>query len=48
MPKLMDISRAIDQHLGAVRFDRVVEVSDHDTLLGADREGAQLRPARHG
>lgn len=34
MPKSMDISRVIDAHLGAVRPDRVVEVSDHDTLLG--------------
>ena len=28
MPKSMDLSRVIDQHLGAVRVDRVVEVSD--------------------
>ena len=34
MPKSMDISRAIDAHLGAVRTDRVVKISDHDTLLG--------------
>jgi site-specific DNA-methyltransferase (adenine-specific) len=34
MPKSMDISRTIDAHLGAVRADRVVEVSDRDTLLG--------------
>ena len=37
MPKSMDVSRAIDAHLGAVRADRVVEVSDRDTLLGRTR-----------
>ena len=34
MPKSMDLSRAIDAHLGAPRADRVVEVAYRDTLLG--------------
>jgi len=34
VPKSMDVSGAIDARLGAVRADHVVEVSDHDTLLG--------------
>ncbi|MCL2489176.1 MAG: site-specific DNA-methyltransferase [Propionibacteriaceae bacterium] len=38
MPKSMDISHAIDAHLGASRTDRVVEVSDHDWLLGRTRK----------
>jgi site-specific DNA-methyltransferase (adenine-specific) len=37
MPKSMDISNAIDQHLGAVRKDREVEVSNSDGVLGMTR-----------
>gem|GEM_PF-1702541 len=34
MPKSLDLSHAVDQHLGLARPDRVVELSDSDTLLG--------------
>lgn len=37
MPKSMDISHAIDKHLGARRTDRIVQTSDHDGVLGATR-----------
>ena len=34
MPKSLDISRAIDQHLGVTRLDRVVEVAEREGVLG--------------
>ena len=34
MPKSMDLSHAADQHLGRRRADRIVEVSDAETILG--------------
>jgi site-specific DNA-methyltransferase (adenine-specific) len=37
MPKSMDISNAIDTHLGAVREDREVAVSNSDGVLGMTR-----------
>jgi len=45
MPKSMDISRAIDAHLGAVREDRIVERSETGGVLGrTSRVVAQGEP----
>ena len=37
MPKSMDLSHAVDKHVGAVRADRRVEVSDGESVLGRTR-----------
>ena len=45
MPKSMDVSRAIDQHLGAARVDRIVERSEAESVLGrTSRVVAQGEP----
>jgi len=37
MPKSMDLSHAIDKHLGVQRTDRIVQHSEHEGVLGATR-----------